>query len=225
MADLVVVPIGFLTEHKEVIYDLDVEVGRLCEELGINMVRAATVGNHPRLVRMIRELVVERIDPSAPRLALGSDGPWARSVPGGLLPHGVNTHLFISEALVKSCESSLKVLTRRPRPARPGVANAAVAAIAHEKVVVIGHQHKGVQPPPVGFDDPPEPIEPALAVRLVADNRASLVAPRHDVVQRQESRSAVVWPLAEVYVVFSTSAKPIGPQSACTPESPGRSRI
>ena len=82
MADLVVVPIGFLTEHKETIYDLDVEVGRLCEELGINMVRAATVGNHPRLVRMIRELVVERIDPSAPRLALGCDGPWPDQCPG-----------------------------------------------------------------------------------------------------------------------------------------------
>ena len=76
VADLVVAPIGFLTEHKETIYDLDVEVGQLCEELGINMVRAATVGNHPRLVRMIRELVVERIDPSGPRLALGCDGPW-----------------------------------------------------------------------------------------------------------------------------------------------------
>ena len=82
VADLVVMPIGFLTEHKETIYDLDVEVGRLCDELGINLVRAATVGNHPRLVRMIRELVVERLDPSAPRLASGCDGPWPDQCPG-----------------------------------------------------------------------------------------------------------------------------------------------
>jgi ferrochelatase len=66
-ADLVIVPIGFLAEQMELVYDLDVEVRQLCDELGINMVRAATVGNHPRLMRMIRELVLERIDPSAPR--------------------------------------------------------------------------------------------------------------------------------------------------------------
>lgn len=79
--DLIVVPIGFLTEHKEVIYDLDIELRGLCEELGIHMVRAATAGSHPRLVRMIRELVVERIDPASPRLALGSDGPWPDRCP------------------------------------------------------------------------------------------------------------------------------------------------
>ena len=43
----------------------------LCEELGLDMVRAGTVGCHPRYVQMIRELVVERMDPSAARLALG----------------------------------------------------------------------------------------------------------------------------------------------------------
>jgi len=74
--DIVVAPIGFLAEHTEVIYDLDVEVAGLCDELGINMIRADVVANHPRFVRMIRELVVERLDPSSPRLALGSDGPW-----------------------------------------------------------------------------------------------------------------------------------------------------
>ena len=43
--------------------------------LGINMVRAATVGTHPRFIRMIRELVVERMTDSPRRLALGSLGP------------------------------------------------------------------------------------------------------------------------------------------------------
>jgi ferrochelatase len=73
---VVVVPIGFLVEHMEVVYDLDIEVRTLCEQLGINMVRAAVVGSRPRLVRMIRKLILERVDPTAPRLALGSDGPW-----------------------------------------------------------------------------------------------------------------------------------------------------
>lgn len=73
--DIVVVPIGFLAEHMEVIYDLDIEVAVLCEDLGIHMFRAGVVANHPRFVQMIRELVVERLDPKSPRLSLGPDGP------------------------------------------------------------------------------------------------------------------------------------------------------
>jgi protoporphyrin/coproporphyrin ferrochelatase len=73
--DIVVVPIGFLQEHIEIIYDLDVEARGVCEELGLNMVRAKTVDCHPRFVSMIRELVVERIDPGAARLAIGSMAP------------------------------------------------------------------------------------------------------------------------------------------------------
>jgi protoporphyrin/coproporphyrin ferrochelatase len=80
-ADIVVAPIGFLLENMEVVYDLDVEVAALCDELGINMVRANVVANHPRVVRMIRELIVERLDPASPRLALGSDGPWPDDCP------------------------------------------------------------------------------------------------------------------------------------------------
>ena len=55
--------------------DLDTETRELCNELGINMIRAATVGTHPRFVRMIRELVEERMTDSATQLALGSLGP------------------------------------------------------------------------------------------------------------------------------------------------------
>jgi protoporphyrin/coproporphyrin ferrochelatase len=80
--DVVVVPIGFLAENLEVVYDLDVEAAELCEELGINMVRADVVGSHPRFVSMIRELILERIDPATPRLALGLDGPWPDQCPG-----------------------------------------------------------------------------------------------------------------------------------------------
>ena len=71
---VVVAPIGFLSDHMEVLYDLDTEVRRLSDELGIPMVRASTVGVHPRFVSMIRELVLERTA-AGPRLALGSHGP------------------------------------------------------------------------------------------------------------------------------------------------------
>jgi ferrochelatase len=73
--DVVVVPIGFISDHMEVLYDLDTEVRQLCEQLGINLVRAATVGTHPRFVRMIRELIEERMTSSPRRPALGSLGP------------------------------------------------------------------------------------------------------------------------------------------------------
>jgi ferrochelatase len=75
LRDLVVVPIGFISDHMEVVYDLDNELRKLCDSVGINMVRAATVGTHPRFVQMIRELIEERMTDSPRRLALGALGP------------------------------------------------------------------------------------------------------------------------------------------------------
>ncbi len=72
---VVIVPIGFLHDHMEVVFDLDVEVRELCEELGLTMVRAATPGLHPRFIEMLRELILERTCPGTVRLALGFDGP------------------------------------------------------------------------------------------------------------------------------------------------------
>ena len=72
--DVVIVPIGFLSDHIEILFDLDTEARGLCEQLGLNMVRAATVGSHPQFVTMIRELIEERIA-GAPRRALGTLGP------------------------------------------------------------------------------------------------------------------------------------------------------
>ena len=76
-SDVVVAPIGFVSDHMEIIYDLDTEARALCQELGLNMVRAATAGTHPAFVEMIRELIIERIDPASPRRSLGTDGPRA----------------------------------------------------------------------------------------------------------------------------------------------------
>lgn len=73
-SDVVLVPIGFLSEHMEVIYDLDVEAASLCAEIGINLVRSAVVGCHPRFVAMIRELIQERLDENAERRFLGPLG-------------------------------------------------------------------------------------------------------------------------------------------------------
>lgn len=84
--DVVLVPIGFLSEHMEVIYDLDVEAAEACRQSGLEMVRSAVAGTHPRLVTMIRELIMERMDPSAPRLALGEDGPSPDVCPPGCCP-------------------------------------------------------------------------------------------------------------------------------------------
>ena len=75
--DVVVSPVGFISDHMEVIYDLDTEARRTADELGLNLVRAATVGTHPVFVSMIRELIVERLDPAAPRRALGLFPPRA----------------------------------------------------------------------------------------------------------------------------------------------------
>lgn len=72
--DLVIVAIGFVSEHLEVRYDLDVEAASAATEHGVNMVRAETVRAHPAYVAMIRELVLERMDPAAPRRALGDLG-------------------------------------------------------------------------------------------------------------------------------------------------------
>lgn len=56
-ADAVIAPIGFLSDHMEVLYDLDTEARAVCEELGVKMVRAGTVGTHPAMIRMIAELI------------------------------------------------------------------------------------------------------------------------------------------------------------------------
>ena len=74
--DVVVAPAGFISDHMEVLYDLDTEARQLAAELGLNLIRAATVGTHPEFVSMIRELILERLDEATPRRALGHFPPW-----------------------------------------------------------------------------------------------------------------------------------------------------
>ena len=73
--DVIVCPIGFVSDHLEVLFDLDEEGAEHAAELGMTYVRAATVGTHPRFVAMIRELIEERMTASPVRCALGANGP------------------------------------------------------------------------------------------------------------------------------------------------------
>jgi protoporphyrin/coproporphyrin ferrochelatase len=57
----VVAPIGFICDHVEVLYDLDLEAARVAREADVTMVRAATVGEHPRFIEMMAELISERL--------------------------------------------------------------------------------------------------------------------------------------------------------------------
>jgi ferrochelatase len=72
---VVVVPIGFVCDHMEVIIDLDDEAASVAREIGVHMVRAATVGTHPAYIRMVRELILERMSASPQRAAAGTLGP------------------------------------------------------------------------------------------------------------------------------------------------------
>jgi ferrochelatase len=68
---VVVAPIGFISDHMEVLYDLDTEAADLCRSLGIDMQRAATVGTAPEFVAMIRDLIAERAWDLSERVAIG----------------------------------------------------------------------------------------------------------------------------------------------------------
>lgn len=72
--DVVVVPIGFVSDHIEVVFDLDTELAERCAALGVRLTRVPTVGADPAFVRMIRDLVVERQTAGADRPALGALG-------------------------------------------------------------------------------------------------------------------------------------------------------
>ncbi|MXV89524.1 MAG: ferrochelatase [Acidimicrobiia bacterium] len=76
VGDVVLVPLGFVSDHMEVIHDLDDEAAGAAAALGMRLERSPTVGTHPAFVDMIVELIRERLDPGVPRRALGNAGPW-----------------------------------------------------------------------------------------------------------------------------------------------------
>ena len=79
VTSVAVVPIGFVSDHMEVVYDLDTEAKATAAELGLDFVRVGTPQAHPDFVAMIRELLLERAaverGETVDRPALGSWGP------------------------------------------------------------------------------------------------------------------------------------------------------
>ena len=79
---VVVSPIGFVSDHLEVLYDLDVEARETAERIGLPFARAESAGTHPAFVAAIREAIAERLEPGSPRRALGRFGPsWDTCAP------------------------------------------------------------------------------------------------------------------------------------------------
>lgn len=76
----VVVPLGFTSDHMEVLFDLDTQAAQTARDLGIGFDRVATVGTDPTYVAMIVSLVDEVVNGVTP-VALGADGPWPMPCP------------------------------------------------------------------------------------------------------------------------------------------------
>jgi ferrochelatase len=86
VADVTVLPIGFLSDHLEVLYDIDVEAEDKSRELGLNLVRAATVGTHPLFVAALADLVEERVRSLPERAAIGRLDAWPDQCPVDCCP-------------------------------------------------------------------------------------------------------------------------------------------
>ena len=85
----VLVPIGFVSDHMEVVYDLDVVARETADGIDLPVARAATPGTDPRFVAMAAELVRERLHdvPAAERSALSALGPWRDVCVRGCCPN------------------------------------------------------------------------------------------------------------------------------------------
>jgi protoporphyrin/coproporphyrin ferrochelatase len=88
---VVVVPIGFVSDHMEVLYDLDTEASATAEKAGVEFARAATAGLDPRFVTMVRDLLLERAaverGAEVARATVGPLGPSWDVCPAGCCPN------------------------------------------------------------------------------------------------------------------------------------------
>jgi ferrochelatase len=84
---VVLVPVGFVSDHMEVIYDLDTEALATADRLGLHVRRAATAGSDPRFAALVRDLLLERAAAErgepVTRTALGEIGPLWDRCPAG----------------------------------------------------------------------------------------------------------------------------------------------
>jgi protoporphyrin/coproporphyrin ferrochelatase len=88
---VVLAPIGFVSDHMEVVFDLDTEAMETAEKLGLVAARAATAGTHPAFVRAIRDLFLERAAAARGerplRASVGPPGPAHYVCPDGCCPN------------------------------------------------------------------------------------------------------------------------------------------
>jgi ferrochelatase len=99
---VVLAPIGFISDHMEVRYDLDTEALSTARELGLPAARAATVGTHPAFVAAICDLLVERAaaergEPVV-RASIGAPGPSHEVCPVGCCPNPLGPRLALCGA-------------------------------------------------------------------------------------------------------------------------------
>jgi protoporphyrin/coproporphyrin ferrochelatase len=80
--DVVVCPLGFVSDHMEVVFDLDTEAQARARELGLRMVRTPTASNHPAYIEMLHELIVERLEGAVRATASGSPALPDACAPG-----------------------------------------------------------------------------------------------------------------------------------------------
>ncbi len=88
---VVLLPLGFVCDHMEVVYDLDTEASATAREIGLPTARADTAGTHPAFVAAVRELVVERAaaerGEAVARPACSPSGPSHDACPAGCCPN------------------------------------------------------------------------------------------------------------------------------------------
>ena len=81
---MILSPIGFVCDHIEVLYDLDIEAKATCDEIGLAMARAVAVNDHPRFIDALADAVAATIDRYAkgrPLPIVSADTPNAMELP------------------------------------------------------------------------------------------------------------------------------------------------
>ena len=65
--DVVVAPVGFVCDHVEILYDLDIEAKKLAEDLGLRFHRASCPNDHPTFIRMMADVILRKMNRAADR--------------------------------------------------------------------------------------------------------------------------------------------------------------
>lgn len=89
---VVTVPISFISDHMEVIWDLDIEAAATAAGLGLGYARAATPGTHPKFVTALADMIEERQSGRGDRAHIGRYGAWPDSCPPDCCPAPVRPH-------------------------------------------------------------------------------------------------------------------------------------